>query len=462
MEELDFSTIQPEEVRNVFINAKEELGLIDWSVLEKIYEPKKHTIYNDTIGRKDRYRKDGQVDKAARITLGLEKLLVKRMAEFLFAINVKRNYKYDTNNKRQAKAVEAIENVFKIARIDSVNIERARMLYAASEVYSHWYLVKKKHSQYGFPAEYKLKCINYSPIDGVSLFPLFDENGNMEAMAFEYYKKEGEEKVCYFDVFTAEKHFQYKEKGGTWIVTIDGEEIIGKIPGVYYNVPQPIYYGLEDLRENIEYTISRNSDVIAYNSAPLLKVVGELIGEDSKDDPTRFVRVEAGGDVSYISWNQSQEAVMQHINTMKSLYFMMAQLPDISAEKMMALGNIGYDARMTLFMDSHLKVGEESGLWYEGFDRETNIVKAYLLLMNAGKDFSEEDMDAISVEYVITPYMPNDKKADLEYILKANGQKPVISQQESIERANLTNNAEATYDKIKEEEEQANQNNVFY
>ena len=141
---------------------------------------------------------------------------------------------------------------------------------------------------------------------------------------------------------------------------------------------------------------------------------------------------------------------------------MMAQLPDISAEKMMALGNIGYDARMTLFMDSHLKVGEESGLWYEGFDRETNIVKAYLLLMNAGKDFSEEDMDAISVEYVITPYMPNDKKADLEYILKANGQKPVISQQESIERANLTNNAEATYDKIKEEEEQANQNNVFY
>lgn len=462
MEELDFGTMEPNQAVSIFKNAKLDLNLVSWEVLQKIYDAKQHNIVNDKTGRKDRTLSDGRIDKAARLAFPFEKLLVKRMAEFLFAIKVKRNYKYDSENERQSKAVKAIESVFKVARIDSVNLERAKMLYASSEVYTHWYLVKKQHQQYGFPAEYKLKCINYSPMDDVQLYPLFDEDGDMSAMAFEYYKRVGENKIGYFDIFTADQHYQYEASGDSWQVKIPGEEIIGKIPGIYLNIPEPIYYGLEDIRENIEYTVSRNSDVIAYNSAPLLKVVGELMGKEDKDDPTRYVRVEQGGDVSYISWNQSQEAVMQHISTMKSLYFMMAQLPDISAEKMMALGNIGYDARMTLFMDSHLKVGEESGLWYEGFDRETNIIKAFLLLINKNKDFSKEDMDAIEVTYEITPYMPNDKKADLEYILKANGQKPVISQEESIERANLTNDAESTYQKIKAEEETSSQESVFF
>lgn len=58
----------------------------DWAELVKDYDPEKHAINEDRKGRKDKVHTDGTVDKAARIPLGLEKLLVKRMTDFTFAI----------------------------------------------------------------------------------------------------------------------------------------------------------------------------------------------------------------------------------------------------------------------------------------------------------------------------------------------------------------------------------------
>ena len=63
-----------------------------WEFLIKAYEPSFHEIAKDTITRKDKIRKDGTKEEASRIYIGLEKLLTKRMTEFMFAIPVKRIY----------------------------------------------------------------------------------------------------------------------------------------------------------------------------------------------------------------------------------------------------------------------------------------------------------------------------------------------------------------------------------
>ena len=67
-------------------------SVIDWGEVVKDYEPQFHKIVTDQVGRKDKYHKGGGVDKAARIPIGLEKLLTKRITEFTFAIPVKRSY----------------------------------------------------------------------------------------------------------------------------------------------------------------------------------------------------------------------------------------------------------------------------------------------------------------------------------------------------------------------------------
>ena len=298
-------------VANIINDLKEKsIILPSWDDLLKSYEPKFHKIVTDAITRKDKIRKDGTKEEASRIYLGLEKLLTKRMTEFMFAIPVKRVYhNIDGNNTRQ-QISKAIESIYKYARIDSENIKRGNAYFASCEIFTIWYVVEKPNMLYGFNSKYKLKCKTYSPMDGVKLYPLFDELDDMLAMSFEYKKKVKDEEITYFETYTADKHYKWRQQGSGWEAVGTVEEIkLMKIPGVYAFRPVPIYHGLTRIRKELEYTLSRNSDVIAYNAAPVIKIAGQIKGEEDKGESRRIYRVENGGDVSYVSWSQAIEAL---------------------------------------------------------------------------------------------------------------------------------------------------------
>jgi hypothetical protein len=162
--------------------------------------------------------------------------------------------------------------------------------------------------------------------------------------------------------------------------------------------------------------------------------------------------VESGGDVGYVSWAQSTEASKNNFNTLKNLYWSQAQLPDISFENMKGLGNIGYDARQTLFADAKLKVEGETGDFVEFLEREGNVLKAFLKVMNP--EWAKR-LDEIEIEHTINVYDYADQKSQIEIWTAANGGKALISQRESIEKAGLTQDSYKTYDDIQNEEGQA-------
>ena len=429
-----------------------------WSNLINDYEPTKHEIVNDTTSRKDKIRKDGLREEASRIYIGLEKLLVKRMTEFMFAINVKRIYHNIEGDEIKQQISKAIESIYKYARINSENIRRGTAYFASCEFFTIWYAVEKPNSLYGFKSRYKLKCKTYSPMDGVSLYPLFDELGDMIAMSFEYKQTILDNDVLFFEAYTANKHYKWKQDGEGWKTLIDGENVVlMKIPGVYGYRSQPIYHGLTYIRKDIEYTLSRNSDVISYNAAPVLKVSGKLIGEEEKGESRRLFRMEQGGDVSYVSWSQAIEAVKYHVETLLRLFWMQSQIPDISFDNLTKLGNIGYDARKTLLTDAHLKVGDESGSWIELLDRESNVVKEFLKLLNTS--WSKE-IDNIEIENVITPYIQEDETVSIDKAIKSNGGKPIVSQLESIQMAGISKDPQSTLEQIQKEESESATNSI--
>ena len=443
--------LSQDNISEIISELKERTILIpDWKNLVNDYETLLHKIVNDKQGRKDKIHSDGSKDEAARIPIGLEQLLTKRVTDFTFSIPVKRVY--STNTDTQKDIADAIERIYKSAHINSENVKRGISYYASCEVFTLWYTRKSKNNLYGFKSEYKLKCKSFSPMDGTQIYPLFDEKDDLIAMSYEYRKKVKDEWVTYFETFTADKHYIWSSwEEAEWSTELDGEEIIiDKIPGSYIFRHKPIWYGLPKIREEIEYTISRNSDIIAYNSAPILKVSGRLMGDMVKGETRRVYRVEEGGDVSYVSWTQAVESLRYHVDMLLRMFFMQAQIPDISFDNMKALGNIGYDARKTLFADAHMKIGEESGAWIEFFEREANVIKAFLKKMNT--KWSSEDIDSVDIEHVITPYVQEDELNEIKKWQQANGGKALISQVESIAAANLTDNPDKTYEKIKEEE----------
>ena len=418
-----------------------------WSELRKDYEPGKHGIVTDNQGRKDKIHSDGTKDKAARITIGLERLLAKRMNEFTFAIPVKRNYIGDDTDEKK-EIVKAIERIYQVAHIDSENKLRGLAYYASCEAMTVWYTKKGRHNLYGFPCNYKLKCKTFSPMSGVQLWPLIDEQGEMYAMSFEYTRKVKDTITTFFETFTSDKHYIWKKSEGTeWETVTSGEEIsIGKIPAIYIYRFSPVWEGLTDIREEIEYALSRHSDILAYNSAPILKVAGSIVGDEIKGETRRIYRVTEGGDVSYVSWSQSNQALEYYISTLLNMFFMQAQMPDISFSNMTRLGNIGYDARKTLLTDAHLKIGDESGAWIEFLERENSIIKAFLKKLNVG--FNDDDIDSVLIENIITPFVQEDEMLNIQKWSAAGGGTPLVSPLEAIENAGLSEDPKQTFSDI--------------
>ena len=214
----------------------------EWSKLLKDYEPTKHKIVSDKETRRDKVKSDGQVEKASRIYIGLEKLLTKRATEFAFAIPVRRVYHNTEDNEKRRQIAKAIETIYKYARIDSENIKRGNAYFASCEIFTIWYAVEKPNTLYGFKSNYKLKCKTYSPMEGVGLYPLFDELGDMIAMSFEYKKKNKDKEVTFFETYTADKHYKWKQEDGDWVSVIVPEKIhllLGKIPVSYTHLTLP-------------------------------------------------------------------------------------------------------------------------------------------------------------------------------------------------------------------------------
>lgn len=453
---IDFS----QDISTIISSLKEKAILVpDWSSLRKDYYPKEHAILKDTTNLRDKHRKDGSVEKSSRQALGMEKLLVKRMSEFMFSIPVKREYGNTEGSEVRKAIAKAIENVYKYSRIAPHNLKRSKDFFACCEIFTLWYVVKSPNTLYGFNSEYKLKCKTYSPLNKTALYPLFDDSGDMIAMSIEYtIHKTATKEITYFETYTEDTHYKWAKESDTWTLVGDPEEIeVLKIPGIYLYREEPLYADVTEIRKEIEYTLSRNSNVIAYNSAPVLKVVGETVGEEKRNDDYRFFRMKPGGDVAYVSWSQSVQAVTTHIDQMKEMFWSLSQLPDISFSNMQKLGNIGYDARETLLTDAHLKVGDESGDWLEFLDRETNVIKAFLKKMNTAW---ESEIDNVEVKHVITPFIQKNEATEISKRITANGGKPIESQRESIQRFGKSSDPDATIKQIREEEAESAMSNI--
>lgn len=429
-----------------------------WSVLLKTYETSNHEVLTDTLSLKD--KENGE--KSSRIAIGLDKLLASRFNQFTFAIPVKREYNKPSNDTQTA-IIGAIEKIYENAHIDTMNFKRGIAYYAACEMFTIWYTVKRENTIYGFPCRYKLKCKTFSPMDRVCLYPIIDELDDMIAMSFEYDKKVSDTKtITIFETYTEDRHFVWEKdnQGNSWEEktaqikedgTVESGEqiIINKIPGVYLWRPFPVYDGLGGIRHELEYSLSRNGNVISYNSAPIVKVKGGIIGKEKKGESSRIWRVESDGDISYVSWNQSQDAVINQTNTLLKLYWMLSQMPDISFDNMKGLGNIGYDARQTLFTEARLKITEESGAWKECFEREFNVIKAFLKQMN--QSWANE-IDNITCKHIITPYVPEDENNSINVRMKANGGLPVESQLESIIKLGQSKDPISTLKEIRKDQ----------
>lgn len=411
------------------------------------FDPRKHPVMNKAI-YPDEVTAEG-VQPVTRITCDLQRLATKRMTELCCGIPVKRVYKPE--NDRQKEIAQYLEAIYDRNRIDSVNTERLNMLFAGCEVMTLWFAVESPNNQYGFNSRLKLRCRNFSPMLGDDLYPLFDEYGDMIAMSVGYSRKVGRKTIRYFDTYTATKHIKWSDANGQW-QEVENEDItLLKIPCIYAWRPMPIWEDTSKTVYEIEWSLSRNGNYLRENSKPLFVVFAdEAINYGDEKSPNRefrsIMQYPKGSTAQYITWQQAVENLKFYVEQLRSMFFTQLQLPDWSYEKMSQQALSG-ESRKQMFIDAQLKVKDESGRLIEFFDREMNVIKAFLKIM-LGNAYAA-DIDSLKVDMVITPFTITDEKDTITNLITANGGEPIISQRESIEMYGHSDDVDKTLQEIK-------------
>ena len=436
---------------------KKTIEVIPWSTLEKEYNPKKHPVMTD-VSYNAKSDKKGKDRKVTRVILPWQKLAVRRMGALAFGIPVKRVYKPKKGDEQGKKAAAVLESLYKRNHINSVNLERSKFLYASCEVVTLWYTQEVEGGAVyaGEKTKYKLRCKNYSPMKGDVLYPLFDEYDDMIALSVEYTRKEDNVSTTYFDTYTADQHYRWKQAGTSWEEDMTPEPIkIGKIAGVYGNREQPVW---EEQSENVfeaEWTYSYNGNYVRKNSRPNWVVFCDpqdkvKVGQEKDDDRLgrNVLKYPANAKAEYKTWDQSIESIKFHTSELKSNFFMGLQLPDMSQESMKQTPMSG-EARKMMFLDAQQKVLDESGIWIEYFDREMSVVKAFACKMFPGL---AEAINSLEVENVITPYTIREEGERITNSSNATGGKAVMSRRTAVSRLGMVDDVDEEIELIEEEE----------
>lgn len=420
------------------------------------YDPRKHPVmsrarYPDVVNE------DGTIDYVTRITYDLQRLAVKRMTELTFGIPVKRIYK--PQGEGEQRIARMLEAIYERNRIDSVNIERGNMLFAGCEVLTLWYAVEQKNKLYGFESPLKLRCRNYSPMQGDELYPLFDQYGDMIALSVGYTRRVAGRSVACFDTYTDTRHLKWTNGGDGWQTVEDEHITLGKIPAVYMFRPAPIWEDTSKIVYEIEWAMSRNGNYLRKNSKPVFCVFADeeirYGGEkDEKEEFRSVVQFPKGSTAQYVTWEQAVDNLKFHVTELRQSFFTQLQLPDWSYESMKANPMSG-ESRKQLFIDAQLKVKDESGRLVEFLDREMNVVKAFLKTMLPARE--HKDVDSLQVETQITPFTITDDKDTITTLMTATGGKAIMSQREGIENLGWSSDVDQTMRQIAQE----SKNDVF-
>lgn len=443
---------------------------------KKALDPKLHDINDKTIRPDKRVKIDGgndsgdkvidtgedggnyRIEKVARVAVALQKLIINRAVSFVFGNPVAYNATPETD--KQEAVLKALNRVLYDNKTTSMNRKIARSIFGFKECAELWYVQEKAkpHNTYGFATTKKLRMALFSPMFGDTLYPYFDETGDLVAFSRSYSRTTSDKKrFDYFETYTDTEHWLWVN-GANGFEVVDGypkKVAIGKIPIVYGYQPHFETQDVDSLIDRLEKLLSNFADTNDYHASPKIFVTGQINGWSKKGEAGAVIEGEEGATMSYVSWQNAPESVKLEIETLLKLIYTISQTPDISFESVKGLGAISGIALKLLFMDAHLKVQDKKEVFDDYLQRRVNVIKAFIGQFNTEL---EADADLLEVEPEITPYMLTNELDEINMWLAANGNKPLVSQKASVKGANLTQDPEKDFEQIQEE---ANADSAF-
>jgi SPP1 family phage portal protein len=430
--------------------------------IEQQWHPQGHKVMNPIYRRRKTIKvltgkdkktgqpiyKEKKVERC-RIAIPMQKVLVNRAVGFLFSNAVR--YAMVEGTSEQATALfNEVMKCFKSNKLKYKDKQLARTVMHERECAELWYFETDANGQ---PQRLRMKLLK--PSEGNKLFPHFDDWGNMDGFAREYFiLDESGKQTQHFDVYTSRYVYRYTYDGGS-LMPIGARKQHGfkKVPVIYYRQEHAEWFDVQIPIERVEDLLSNWADTNDYFGKPAYVATGEVQGFAEKGETGSVYQLKEGADLKVLSWDNSPTSIGNELSTLFNIIFSYSQIPDISFETMKQLGNNTSGVAIQLmFTDPHMKAEDKIELYGEMFQRRYNLVQngiATSLL-----DVPDNVLDEIEVEPKFEPYMPKNLTETLQLLNMSTGNRPTMSQKEAVRQNPLVDNPTQVIEQLNEEAQQ--------
>lgn len=217
---------------------------------------------------------------------------------------------------------------------------------------------------------------------GYKLRPLFDQYGNLTALAYGYVTNEGNRKVQHWD-FQTPRALVYSKRGSVgWEVTTYPNPT-GKINAVYFQQPKA-WEGVEQRIAREEMLDSKTGDTNNYFSDPIAAATGDVV--DNMLDPSKpgkLIQLSTPSSrFEYINPPQaSQSRDAEKSDLQKSILFD-TYTPDFDVDSMRGFGTLSGVAIKNAMILGFIKRDNRREIYDEMVGRLRNVILAVIEMEN--------------------------------------------------------------------------------
>lgn len=397
----------------------------------------------------------------ARVKTNTPKRIVRIAAAFLFGGDMNISFAEDSEGSQHFKEVFEdklkMKSVFnQFARVVKTETKGAIVFYPRPGVD-----VDGKQI-----LEVKAKVLSHKNGD---FFPHFDDFGDMDAFTRKYksiYSEDGKEHDFIW-IQTAENEYKYVEVSGEWI-NVEGypvKNLAGKITVVYAEQDAPEWEDVATLMDYYENRLSRMVDTNDYFGDPILKNYGEssLPSKETVGKQLTYpIKIDENGkeyhgDADYLVWQQSIDSIKLELETLRNEIYAGSSTPDLSFENMKSIGALSGTAIELMFIEAFIKAAEGMEIFGPVVQRSVSVVRA--LISNVTNTKYRNDLIKANPKVTFGSILPDDLKEIVEVLTKANGDKPINSQETITARSPFTKDVGEEVKRLKAEADEESSRN---
>src|SRR5690606_35515106 len=256
-----------------------------------------------------------------------------------------------------------------------------------------------------------------------SMFPYFDEYGDMKAFVWEF-KTMVENKAI--------NHVWIYDDNNVYKTTLESDDIVvekhgfDKIPIVYVSQEETEWHDAQALIDRYEVALSKLSGSNDYTAHPMVKIFGEVTNAPDKDEDGKAWMIpikydeegnEIKGDVQLITNPNSADSTSLELDKIENLIWSITSTVNLSFNNVKGLGNISGVALTLMFLDSNIKAALNEGNNRTMIERIINVlISGITTTTNTSLKYETSDL---YYDIQFNSILPTDLKEAVETVSRA-------------------------------------------